>query len=131
MLTDLEAREALHVLLLSRLSQELRPDAFVLKGGVNLRLFFDSPRYSEDIEPRHRPEREGRDRESDFGSSREPMAGHAVREPGNRTRGLLAVSQQSTLIRLFDSSWRSSTTVEFACPRESRRPSVIDLGEMR
>src|SRR5260370_28889925 len=50
MLTDLEAREALHVLLLSKLSQELRPDAFVLKGGVNLRLFFDSPRYLEDID---------------------------------------------------------------------------------
>ncbi len=50
MLPDLEAREALHVLLLSKLAQELRPDAFVLKGGVNLRLFFDSPRYSEDID---------------------------------------------------------------------------------
>jgi predicted nucleotidyltransferase component of viral defense system len=50
MLTDLEAREALHVLLLSKLSQELRAGAFVLKGGVNLRLFFDSPRYSEDLD---------------------------------------------------------------------------------
>lgn len=50
MLTDLEAREALHVLLLSNFSQELRPNAFVLKGGVNLRLFFGSPRYSEDID---------------------------------------------------------------------------------
>jgi hypothetical protein len=50
MLTDLEAREALHVLLLSKLSEELRPDAFALKGGLNLRLFFGSPRYSDDMD---------------------------------------------------------------------------------
>ena len=50
MLTDLAAREALHLLLLSKLSQELRPHSFVLKGGVNLRLFFGSPRYSEDVD---------------------------------------------------------------------------------
>jgi hypothetical protein len=56
MLTDTEAREAVHVLLLSKLAQELRPGAFVLKGGVNLRLFFDSPRYSEDMDLDHRPE---------------------------------------------------------------------------
>jgi len=50
MLTDLAAREAVHLLLLAKLSQELRPNAFVLKGGVNVRLFFGSPRYSEDVD---------------------------------------------------------------------------------
>src|SRR5229473_2023646 len=130
MLTDLEAREALHVLLLSRLSQELRPDAFVLKGGVNLRLFFDSPRYSEDID-----------------LDIDPSAKDAIMRAISvllASRWLVAQFESlgiervdfggkpaSTLIRLFDSSWRSSTTVEFACPRESRRPSVIDLREMQ
>ena len=50
MLTDTQAREALHVLVLRRLRDEARPGAFVLKGGVNLRLFFGSPRYSEDMD---------------------------------------------------------------------------------
>jgi hypothetical protein len=50
MLDDLEAREALHVLLLSKLSEGARPGSFVLKGGVNVRLFFGSPRYSEDLD---------------------------------------------------------------------------------
>jgi hypothetical protein len=47
MLTDTQAREAFHVLVLWRLRDKLRPGSFALKGGVNLRLFFGSPRYSE------------------------------------------------------------------------------------
>lgn len=50
MLTDVQAREAVHVLVLKRLREESRPESFVLKGGVNLRLFFQSPRYSEDMD---------------------------------------------------------------------------------
>jgi len=50
MLDDLQAREALHVLLLSKLSEGARPESFVLKSGVNVRLFFGSPRYSEDLD---------------------------------------------------------------------------------
>ncbi len=53
MLTDVSAREAYHVLLLEHLLGRLQdqpPQAFALKGGVNLRLFFGSPRYSQDID---------------------------------------------------------------------------------
>lgn len=50
MISDSEAREALHILLLRRLADGLPKTALVLKGGVNLRLFFGSPRYSEDCD---------------------------------------------------------------------------------
>lgn len=50
MITDVAAREAFHVLLLGELSNRLSEGTFVLKGGVNLRLYFGSPRYSEDID---------------------------------------------------------------------------------
>ena len=53
MLTPVSAREAFHVLLLEYLIARLRPEspsAFALKGGVNLRLYFGSPRYSQDID---------------------------------------------------------------------------------
>lgn len=50
MITDTEAREALHILLLRRLADAVPTGALVLKGGVNLRLFFGSPRSSEDCD---------------------------------------------------------------------------------
>jgi hypothetical protein len=48
-LSDVAAREAFHVLLIEYLAKQLGP-RLVLKGGVNLRLFFESPRYSQDID---------------------------------------------------------------------------------
>ena len=50
MLTAIQAREAVHVLLLRRLQDVQDARAVILKGGVNLRLFHGSPRYSEDID---------------------------------------------------------------------------------
>ena len=50
MLNDLEAREALHVLVLHQLADAVPAGTAVLKGGVNLRLFFGSRRYSEDLD---------------------------------------------------------------------------------
>ena len=44
------AREAVHVFLLKRLEGLSEPGKIVVKGGVNLRLFFGSVRYSEDID---------------------------------------------------------------------------------
>lgn len=49
MLTDTQAREAFHFTLLRRLVERV-PNGLRLKGGVNLRLFFDSVRYSEDMD---------------------------------------------------------------------------------
>ena len=49
MLSDVAAREVFHVLMLERLLQHVGP-RLVLKGGVNLRLFFSSPRYSQDMD---------------------------------------------------------------------------------
>lgn len=42
--------EFFHVAFLDLLSRRLDPSRYVLKGGANLRYFFDSLRYSEDID---------------------------------------------------------------------------------
>jgi predicted nucleotidyltransferase component of viral defense system len=46
----LALRELFHLEFLRRLSRKLRPRQYALKGGVNLRFFFRSPRYSEDMD---------------------------------------------------------------------------------
>jgi len=45
-----QLREVFHLLFLERLLKLSDPDIYVLKGGVNLRFFFHSPRYSEDMD---------------------------------------------------------------------------------
>jgi hypothetical protein len=50
MLSPTQAREAVHVLLLRELQEVKDARAVILKGGVNLRLFHGSPRYSEDMD---------------------------------------------------------------------------------
>lgn len=50
MISATEAREAVHVLLLRELQDVKDGRAVILKGGVNLRLFHGSPRYSEDMD---------------------------------------------------------------------------------
>lgn len=56
MISATEAREAVHVLLLRELVQIRDGRAVILKGGVNLRLFYGSPRYSEDMDLDGEPE---------------------------------------------------------------------------
>jgi predicted nucleotidyltransferase component of viral defense system len=48
--TDTRLREVFHLLFLERLLKVAEPALFVLKGGVNLRFYFHSPRYSEDMD---------------------------------------------------------------------------------
>lgn len=48
--TPLQIREVFHLYFLQEFSRRLNPQLFILKGGVNLRLFFKSRRYSEDID---------------------------------------------------------------------------------
>ncbi|HEY5710056.1 MAG TPA: nucleotidyl transferase AbiEii/AbiGii toxin family protein [Solirubrobacterales bacterium] len=48
--TDAQIVELFHVAFLDVLSKRLNPARYVLKGGANLRFFFDSVRYSEDID---------------------------------------------------------------------------------
>ena len=48
--THRQQREAFHLLFLERLLKLTEPSLFVLKGGLNLRFFFNSPRYSEDMD---------------------------------------------------------------------------------
>ena len=50
MLTDTQLREVFHFCFLERLLKTSNPGMYVLKGGVNLRFFFHSPRYSEDMD---------------------------------------------------------------------------------
>lgn len=45
-----DLREIFHYSFLERLAKTTDPGLYVLKGGVNLRFFFNSPRYSEDMD---------------------------------------------------------------------------------
>ncbi len=48
--TDKQQREVFHFLFLEKLLKISDPFLYSLKGGVNLRFFFNSPRYSEDMD---------------------------------------------------------------------------------
>jgi predicted nucleotidyltransferase component of viral defense system len=50
MLSDTQIREVFHFYFLDRLLKQSDPGLYILKGGVNLRFFFRSPRYSEDMD---------------------------------------------------------------------------------
>jgi len=50
MKSDIQLREIFHFCFLERLLKISDPGLYVLKGGVNLRFFFHSPRYSEDMD---------------------------------------------------------------------------------
>ncbi|MCH8867230.1 MAG: nucleotidyl transferase AbiEii/AbiGii toxin family protein [Proteobacteria bacterium] len=50
MYSDTQIREVFHFCFLDRLLKISDPSIYVLKGGVNLRFFFNSPRYSEDMD---------------------------------------------------------------------------------
>jgi predicted nucleotidyltransferase component of viral defense system len=50
MFTDTQIREVFHFYFLDRLLKQSDPGLYILKGGVNLRFFFKSPRYSEDMD---------------------------------------------------------------------------------
>jgi len=47
----LQLRELFHLEFLRRLALKLKPGQYILKGGVNMRFFFGSPRYSERYGP--------------------------------------------------------------------------------
>ena len=48
--SPLALREGFHVVLLKALAERLQGRDWILKGGTNLRLYFDSIRFSEDID---------------------------------------------------------------------------------
>lgn len=50
MFSDTQIREGFHFCFLERLLKISDAGIYVLKGGVNLRFFFKSPRYSEDMD---------------------------------------------------------------------------------
>ncbi len=50
MFSDTQIREVFHLYFLDRLLKLSDPGLYILKGGVNLRFFFMSPRYSEDMD---------------------------------------------------------------------------------
>jgi hypothetical protein len=49
-LTPASTRELVHLLILQELAEARPRGGVIVKGGVNLRLFFESPRYSEDMD---------------------------------------------------------------------------------
>lgn len=50
MFSDTQIREVFHFCFLDRLLKLSDPGLYILKSGVNLRFFFNSPRYSEDMD---------------------------------------------------------------------------------
>ncbi len=48
--SELQIREVFHLEFLRYFGRKVKPDFYALKGGVNLRLFFNSIRYSEDLD---------------------------------------------------------------------------------
>lgn len=50
MIKNIELREVFHFHFLERLIKISDVNLYILKGGVNLRYFFNSPRYSEDMD---------------------------------------------------------------------------------
>lgn len=48
--THLQLREIFHLEFLRWLGRKIKPENYALKGGVNLRFFFNSFRYSEDMD---------------------------------------------------------------------------------
>ena len=50
MFSDTQIREVFHFCFLDRLLKLSDPGLYILKGGLNLRFFFNSPRYSEDMD---------------------------------------------------------------------------------
>jgi len=48
--SSLQLREAFHLEFLTWLGKRVNAGHYALKGGVNLRFFFNSPRYSEDMD---------------------------------------------------------------------------------
>jgi len=50
MFSNIQQREVFHLAFLRQFAGRVSSDAYALKGGVNLRLFFGSIRYSEDMD---------------------------------------------------------------------------------
>lgn len=50
MYTPLQLRELFHIEFLRWFGRKIKPRQYVIKGGVNIRLFFKSIRYSEDMD---------------------------------------------------------------------------------
>ena len=48
--TNLQIREIFHIAFLRQFAKKFKPSFYALKGGVNMRLYFKSPRYSEDMD---------------------------------------------------------------------------------
>ena len=48
--THIQLREIFHLLFLEQLFKISNPSLYIVKGGVSLRFFFHSPRYSEDMD---------------------------------------------------------------------------------
>ena len=50
MFDHLQQREVFHLVFLREFARRVKPGTFAIKGGCNLRFFFGSPRYSEDLD---------------------------------------------------------------------------------
>lgn len=84
MLNPLETREFVHLLILRELLEVRRGTAITLKGGVNLRLFHGSIRYSEDIDLDGDPEARLPIRERIRGIFGNPRIQYSLRSRGLR-----------------------------------------------
>lgn len=83
-LTPVTAREVAHLLILQELAKVGGGEAIALKGGVNLRLFFGSARYSEDMDLDGVPASSQAIRSTIMGIFRDRSFGKRLRELGIR-----------------------------------------------
>lgn len=89
-----QVAEFFHIALLDALSKRLDPTRYVLKGGANLRYFFGSVRYSEDIDV--------------------DIAGPAPQELEAKVDGVLSSPALHTLLRAGDLE-----VAEFSKPKQT------------
>jgi predicted nucleotidyltransferase component of viral defense system len=143
MLTDIQAREACHVVLLRCLVDRV-PEGLRLKGGVNLRLFFGSVRYSEDMDfdadLRHQPRMQGYlaqvIQDPGFKQALEPLGIDDVipnREQGPPGKGvkykMQVLHRGVPLATKVEVSFRESTPAEWATETPVPSPILDTYGQ--
>ena len=127
-ISPFQLREVFHFLFLERLLRIADPRLFVLKGGVNMRFFFSSPRYSEDMDLDVLGGGVGRLTKNGYRILREPAFSRALRTYGISevvVNDPAAAKQTATTQRfrarlVTDSGESYPTKVEFS------RPGVAD-----
>ena len=102
------AAERFHLIFLGHLSKRVAPELFALKGGCNLRFYFKSTRYSEDLSSKISL----RDATERLFEVRKIVTGHQGFKPGSKSAYHSGFSEQRNEYTF--STYYYSSTVRFA-----------------